>query len=793
MVAAALTVAVAVVLLGAPAVAAALSADPAAPHPPAAGVRAPRLVVVGAAGLRWDDIGAGSSPALWGLARTGSVAAVAARSLRASACPADGWLALSAGARAADLVGAGSGQCRTLRDPSPGGFVPGWADYRQSARTASYAARPGLLGSVLAGSGVRATGIGPGAAVALADQGGQVVGTYLRRPAGGADLTAAVGLALTGSRVVVVDVGTVREPGQPTVDRVGSAPAGVPAPGAGGRRGGGAARSVQVTAVDARVGAVLQGVQNIGADVSVLVVSLADSGTGPRLQFAAAAGPVAGGGPVGGGRFGGGLLESRSTRQGGYIEPPDLTATVLVRLGLRARAPSGALVGAPLTTVAGPTRGTARVAAMVDEDRHAGAVRALTGPFFTVLIAVNLALYVLVTLGLNGAVLTRLGTVLDRLLPGRAARGPGRVLMRRPAVVLAVLRVAGVAVASIPVASFLANLSPWWRLQPAALALGVLIAGWVAVLTCLALVPRWKSWLLGPVAVVAAVTAAVIAADIATGAQLQISAPMGVQPLVGARFYGFNNQAFALFAASAILFAVAVANPLVRRGRRRPATVLVAVIGAVATALDGLPGVGADGGGPPALVPAFLLLALLAAGVRIRWWKAVGVLASGGLVVISFAVLDWLRPVDSQTHLGRFVQTVLDGGAGPVLTRKAAANIQILVGNPLTVLAIAGVLLVVLVLGRPLRTLASAPDGGPFGWLSAGAPLTQLGSDTPLLRPGLIALAVALGLGFALNDSGVVIPAVGVTVAVPLLVAACASWMLRVRPDPLAPAAPTPN
>jgi hypothetical protein len=791
MVAAAVTAAVAVMLLGAPAVAAALSVAPAPPAPPA-GVRAARLVVVGAAGLRWDDIGAGSTPALWGLARTGSVAAVAARSLRASACPADGWLAFSAGARAADLVGAGSGQCRTLRDPDPSGLVPGWADYRQSARTANYAARPGLLGAALAGSGVRATGIGPGAAVALADLGGQVVGTYVRRPVGGADLTAAVTQALTGSPVVVVDVGTVREPGQPTADRFAPAPAGAPTPGAGERLGGGPARSVQVTAVDARVGAVLQGVQNVGADVSVLVVSLADSGTSPRLQFAAATGPVAGGPPVGGARFGGGLLESRSTRQGGYVEPADLTATVLVGLGLRARAPAGALVGAPLTGVPGPGRGSARVAAMVDEDRHAGAVRTLTGPFFTVLIAINLALYVLVTLGLNGAVLTRLGTVLDWVLPGRAARG--RVLMRRPAVVLAVLRVAGVAVASIPVASFLANLSPWWRARPAALALGLLIAGWVAVVTWLALVPRWKSWLLGPVAVVAAVTAAVIAADIATGAQLQISAPMGVQPLVGARFYGFNNQAFALFAASAILFAVAVANPLVRRGRRRPAAVLVAVIGAVAVALDGLPGVGADGGGPPALVPAFLLLALLAAGVRISWWKAVGVLASGALVVISFAVLDWLRPVDSQTHLGRFVQTVLDGGAGPVLTRKAAANIQILVGNPLTVLAIAGVLLVVLVLGRPLRTLASAPDGGPFGWLSAGAPLTQLGTDTPLLRPGLIALAVALGLGFALNDSGVVIPAVGVTVAVPLLVAACASWMLRVRPGP-APTlqAPTPT
>jgi hypothetical protein len=357
-----------------------------------------------------------------------------------------------------------------------------------------------------------------------------------------------------------------------------------------------------------------------------------------------------------------------------------------------------------------------------------------------------------------------------------------RWLTSRPDAVLTVLRVAGVAVASIPIATFLANLTLWWRVQPPSYALSALIVARVAVLTSLALLPRWKSWLLGPVGVVAAVTASAIAIDIANGARLQISALMGVQPVVGARFYGFNNQAFALFAAASILLAVAIANPLVQRGQRGRAAAVVAVIGVVATVLDGMPGLGSDFGGTPALVPAFAVLALLAAGVRVGWWKALGILASGAAVVVGFAVLDWLRPPDSQTHIGRFVQTVLDGGVWPVISRKASANLGLLTRSPLTLLAIAGVALVVLVLGRPLRTMASARDGGPFGWLSAGAPLTQLGTDAPMLRPGLIALATALGVGFAVNDSGIAIPAVGIAVVVPLLVAACAGWMLRVRP-----------
>ena len=758
------------------------------------------VVVVGLTGLRWDDVGALTTPALWDLSRTGSVGTVSVRSLRPSACPADGWLALSAGARASDVPAETFGECRRLRDPGTDNVVPGWVDYLQSAAAADYAARLGLLGATVASAGVSATGIGPGAALALADPDGLLVGAYERRPVAAGDLANRVGTALATSRLVVVDVGTVREPGQLTVNRPAPGPGadtdgdGQPDPGAPPifERGDLAnddlttpdavtepMRSDQVRAIDERIGAVLDAVDDSGLDVTVLVASIADSGPQPHLQLAAAAGPSA---VPGGERYAGTLLQSRSTRQPGYLMTTDLMPTVLTALGIRDRAPNGAVVGSPATTVAGPPLASGRVAAMIDEDRHAWAVRPLVGPFFTLLIVINLTLYALVTLGLNGVVLASLGSGLNRVLPGRVGRGVARRLTSRPGSVLAGLRVAGVAVASVPVATFLANLTPWWRADPPSYLLSALIVGWVTIVTAVALLPRWKSWLLGPVGVVTAVTAGVIAVDIATGGHVQISALMGVQPLVGARFYGFNNQAFALFAASTVLLAVAVANPLVHRGERGRAVGLIAVVGVVATVLDGLPGLGSDFGGPPALVPGFAMLALLAAGVRLSWWKAVAVLAAGAAVVIGFSVLDWLRPPDSRTHLGRFVQTVLDGGLWPVITRKAAQNLDNLFGSWLTLLAIAGIALVVLVLGRPLRALASAPDGGPFGWLSAGAPLTQLGTDAPLLRPGLIALAVTLGIGFALNDSGIVIPAVGIAVVVPLLVAACAGWMLKVRP-----------
>ena len=730
---------------------------------------APVVVVVAMAGVRWDDVGALTTPALWGLAQAGSVGSVSVRSVGTSACPADGWLALSAGARASDLLSTGQGRCRTLGEPGPDGLVPGWAEYVASAAQDSYGAKPGLLGDTLTRATVRATGIGPGAAIALADAAGRPVGDHLRRPAQAGDLTGLVQGAIGTSRLVVVDVGAVRDPGgvQP------SGPGWVVE----------TARADQVRAIDERVRAVLQGVTDSGRDPTVLVASIADSGSRPHLQLAVASGPSA---VAGDARYSGTLLESRSTRQPGYLTSTDLTPTVISALRISDRVAADAMVGSPATTVSGPPSAGGRVAAMIDQDVRAWAVRPLVGPFFVLLTVINVLLYVLVTLALNAAVRANVSSVTPGARAGRVVRRMAAAMVRRPRAVLAAARMTGVAVAAIPVATVLANLTPWWRAGVPSVAIGALVVGWVGVLTGLALLPRWTSWLLGPVGVVAAVTVAVFTADIVTGARLQVSALMGVQPLLGARFYGFNSQAFAVFGVSTILLAVAIASPLLRRGRRRSAVAVILAVGTAAAVMNGLPGLGSKFGGPPALVSGFAVLALLAAGIRIGWWKAIGVLGAGVAVVTGFAVLDWLRPVASQTHLGRFVQTVLDGGVWTVIARKGGANLDTLVGNWFTLPAIAGLAFVALAPWWPLRTWVGVP-GGPLASFTGRAPLTQLGTDVPLLRPGLIAVAVTLGLGFALSDSGVVLPAIGITIVVPLMVAAGAGWMLRVSADEPAP------
>ena len=177
------------------------------------------VVLVGVTGLRWDDLGSLTTPALWSLSREAAVGTTVVRSVRPSSCPADGWLAVSAGTRAADLP-AEDGTCRRLHDPVQGSAVPGWADYLESAATELFSAHVGLLGDTLAAEGATVTGIGPGAAIALADATGTAVGEQVRLPSDAAKLRQLVRESLTTSDLVVVDAGSVRDPGYTTQDRL---------------------------------------------------------------------------------------------------------------------------------------------------------------------------------------------------------------------------------------------------------------------------------------------------------------------------------------------------------------------------------------------------------------------------------------------------------------------------------------------------------------------------------------------------------------------------------------------
>lgn len=65
----------------------------------------PPVVVVGVAGLTWDNISKDRTPTLWSMLDRGAdAAAVTVRTVCSPPCPLDGWLSLSAGRAATDPV-----------------------------------------------------------------------------------------------------------------------------------------------------------------------------------------------------------------------------------------------------------------------------------------------------------------------------------------------------------------------------------------------------------------------------------------------------------------------------------------------------------------------------------------------------------------------------------------------------------------------------------------------------------------------------------------------------------------
>jgi hypothetical protein len=164
-----------------------------------------------------------------------------------------------------------------------------------------------------------------------------------------------------------------------------------------------------------------------------------------------------------------------------------------------------------------------------------------------------------------------------------------------------------------------------------------------------------------------------------------------------------------------------------------------------------------------ALVPAFAVLGLLVSGRRVSWRSVTLIAVAAVLVVAMFALVDYARPAESQTHLGRFVGQLLHGGAGAVVRRKAQANLRLLTSSVLTLVVPVAVLFLTLVLLRPV--------GG----------LRRAFAAVPPLRAGLISVLVLGVAGFVFNDSGVAVPALALTLAVPIALAA--SLAARERPD----------
>ncbi|MDQ3978635.1 MAG: glycosyltransferase [Actinomycetota bacterium] len=332
-----------------------------------------------------------------------------------------------------------------------------------------------------------------------------------------------------------------------------------------------------------------------------------------------------------------------------------------------------------------------------------------------------------------------------------------------------VLRDVALAGAAFPLATLLfRGLTPFApRLGPAGVVLLVACGALVVVLA-----RRARRHLLSPLAWIYGATAWLLLADVATGGRLQVGGILGYSPQSAGRFFGLGNTTFAVLAAVSLL---GVALHLHHAPRRREALAASAAFLVLVVVVDGAPGLGDDVGGILTLVPVFGLTLLALTGRKLTW-RLVGGAAAVTLAVLALAVtVDLLRPPEARSHLGRLVADTWSDGRGELgttIARKAEANVRLLLRTPWVwaVPLIAGFLLYLLVVKRR--------------WADLLPPRSAL-------RTGVVAAVAAGVVGFATNDSGVVVTALVLVEVGPLLTLLALGGDRR-RPVLLEPTGPSP-
>lgn len=709
------------------------------------------IIVLGVPGLAWTDIDASVTPNMWAMAGSGASASMSVRTIGSWTCPEAGWLSLGAGERAGgaaprDAQCAAQSRLQAPVEDGAGWSVEDWQALVDANESFNYGARLGSLADAVAAMaaeqeaaaleaeaagepvvapdpGACVAGIGDGAALAAADTAGRIAFW-------GPDL-GSLGAAMGVCDVVIVDPGVVvgdtadEAPDTSTdYDQLGEDDIGVGSDEPTGALDEGEiepeAASVRERAAaeaDAAVGEVQAALPE---DWRLLVAGVSDASAPSALH------PVL----YSGAGVEAGALTSATTGRDGYVQLVDVSATALGAIGAGVPA---TVAGAPIQVLPDATHSSASaVARGIDETAASQSVIAVSFVFYSVLSALGV-------IAVAAAVWLLCGP--DRF------RGLARTVC--------------LAVAAMPVAGVAAGIPPWWRAGEPTLAFWALIAAGMAVLTVAASLP-WTRRGARPLLVIAGTAALLIAVDQVSGATWPLHTPMGYTAQAGARFTGLGNYAFAVFAAAVILLVAF----LPWRGRARVWGPVA--IGVCAVVIVGAPNLGRDMGGT---------LTLVAAGILCCWklWgrklTVKAVILAGVIAFAVFAIggfLDYLRPQEDQTHLGRFVGSVLDGTAANILIRKADAAIGT-IGRPLTWLSLAALIGAIVIWRRraPVRT-----------------------DEVAAAVIGLSAVAV---LGAVVNDSGIAVTGFATAIGFGLLAVTVGPRTDRARPATRDPAAAAPT
>ena len=695
--------------------------------PAAAQADCSRVVVFALPGVTWEDVDEVRPPALMSLVEDGAAGSMSVRTISSRTSYASGFATLGSGSRvdASRFSGAPSPEEEQVGRTglfSEDVSVAGLSQLRADALEAGYDAVPGALANALGTLpitmvGNSDTGLPPAAPfgfgrwalLAAMDSEGMVASAATGLLV--ADTSAPWGVRTDPVRATkAIGVALEEDCGVTFVD-----------PGDLARADeleiarGTPMPEERATALRAADALLADVVARLDQELDLLIVL---SPTSPWLEEEAHLGVAA---MWGRGVESGSSLQSASTRRSGIVTLPDVSPTVLEHLGLP---PHPAMNGRPIFVVPG---GDDLVEEAIALDRESIFVENMKTPITAGFVLVQVLIY-----AFAAGLIARRARTGEREF-GRAARP---------------IEFAMVCIVVFPISTYLVGAIDQHTIG-SPLIYAVLLGITLFLATAIYLTFRSP---LERLLAACALTLLVMFVDLVAGAGLQLNTVLGYSPVVAGRFAGLGNIAFAVMGIAGLITGALVAyrRRSAGRGLAIAATVFVAIV-----VFDGAPQLGSDVGGVLALVPSLGLTFLLLSGRKVSLKvAALGVLA-GVLAVGAFLVLDLSRPPEERTHLARLYEDVRDRGFGVMtdtIERKVSANVRLFKTSLWTYFVPPALIAIALLMRRP-RDL----------W-------ERLDRSHPQVRAGLIGGLVLAGLGFAVNDSGIVIPAVVLSFLVPLAI-----------------------
>jgi hypothetical protein len=683
--------------------------------PAGAAERCSHVVVVTMPGTTWEDVSGYDVPELRGAAEDGAVGSISVDRGGTRAAYASAYATIGAGTRAeADAVSfvrlGGGNEASSLRPMR----IDNLAAIRDLTAEGGYRARPGAMASALGDPAIAIEGRTldetPFVLLAAMDAHGLV-------DLAGPDLPDVPGLVLNGSPSTV----------PAALDEALRAPCSTVLVDAGGllvadRAAGGDPGSF---ATELEVADRLLGYARRRLDpASDLLLVVTPTSPAPvrdvHLGIAVAVGPAFAPGST---------LQSPSTRLPGMVALSDVAPTVLAHHGADLPA---SMLGRAFYAVDGPSN---RVEAAIDLDRESTFAHSVQNEILTWYVAIQILIYA----------------------------GAAYVLVRyRKAGPLVAAQIAALAVLWFPASAYLAGVAEAHELGTVRLVVLLLAvdAGLTAA-TCLLARPPLDRLLL-----VALGTFGLLAGDTLLGGPLQLNTVFGNLPILGARFAGLGNNAFAALGASTVIGGALVVE---RWGARAVPLAAAGAIFALAVIVDGAPQLGSDVGGVIALVPGLALTFFLLAGRRVGWRFALVTGLGLAVVLTIFLVLDLTGPPEVRSHLGKLAEAVRSRGLGVLfitIGRKLETNIG--------------------VFEVTVWTFFVPPVVAGLAWLLLR--WRSLAKHHPRLRAGMIGAVFIAIVGFAVNDSGIIIPAMFLPFLIPSAILAAISMHTEPDHPPPAPA-----